>query len=95
MNTQTGTVAREVQLSLSYQHGTGYLAPYFEGLLNGHAMASHCPNCGKSWFPPRAICPDDRTQTEWRRISGDGVVVSGAQPWSGGQRPLSHLAAMH
>ena len=76
MNGKTGQAASELQLNLNYQHGSGYLAPYFEGLLEGRAIAGHCPACGRKWFPPRPVCPHDRTQTEWSRISGNGVVVS-------------------
>ncbi len=76
MNRTTGDAASELQLNLTYQHGSGYLAPYFEGLLEGRAIASHCPTCGRKRFPPRPVCPHDRTQTEWSRISGNGVVVS-------------------
>lgn len=73
---ETDKATSEIRLDLKYDHGTGFFKPYFDGLLAGQAIASHCPACGKTWFPPRAICPDDQTETGWRRISGSGVVLS-------------------
>lgn len=76
MTMETDTATGELRLELKYDHGTGCFKPYFDGLLAGQAVASHCPACGKTWFPPQAVCPDDRTETGWSRISGSGVVLA-------------------
>ena len=76
MTGELKTPTSELRLELKYDHGTGYLKPYFDGLLAGHAIASQCPTCGKTWFPPQAKCPDDQTETGWSRISGSGTVLA-------------------
>jgi|GEM_PF-2468594 len=38
--------------------------------LNG----SRCPRCGKSWYPPRHLCPDDLAECETVALSDHGVV---------------------
>lgn len=76
MTIETGKATSALRLELTYDHGTGYLKPYFDGLLAGQAVASKCPVCGRTWFPPRAVCPDDQAETDWCRISGGGVVVA-------------------
>ncbi|MEO9874295.1 MAG: OB-fold domain-containing protein [Anderseniella sp.] len=76
MTGKTETPTSELRLELKYDHGTGRLKPYFDGLLAGHAIASQCPVCRKTWFPPQAQCPDDRTETGWSRISGTGAVLA-------------------
>ncbi|MEO1159278.1 MAG: OB-fold domain-containing protein [Pseudomonadota bacterium] len=76
MTEKTGKATSELQLGLTYDHGTGCLQPYFDGLSAGHAIASKCPVCGKAWFPPQAVCPDDRAETGWSRLPGSGAVVA-------------------
>ncbi|MEM9471145.1 MAG: zinc ribbon domain-containing protein [Pseudomonadota bacterium] len=79
MTVETGKATSELRLELTYDHGTGYLKPYFDGLLAGQAVASKCPDCGRAWFPPRAVCPDDLAETGWSRLSGSGVVVAATE----------------
>jgi uncharacterized OB-fold protein len=76
MTSRTEAPTSELRLELTYDHATGRLKPYFDGLLAGQAIASHCPACGKTWFPPQAQCPDDQTETGWNRISGSGAVLA-------------------
>lgn len=76
MTIETDIATSELRLELKYDHGTGRFKPYFDGLLAGHAVASQCPACGKAWFPPQAVCPDDRMETGWSRISGSGAVLA-------------------
>ncbi len=75
MTMETEKATSELRLELQYDHGAGRFRRYFDGLLAGQAIASHCPACGKAWFPPHAVCPDDLTETGWRRISGNGTVL--------------------
>lgn len=71
----TDKATSEVRLELTYDHGTGRFKPYFDGLLTGQAIASNCQICGRTWFPPKAVCPDDQAETGWSCISGSGVVL--------------------
>lgn len=70
------TPTSELRLELKYDHGMGRFTPYFDGLLAGHAVASQCPACGRTWFPPQARCPDDQTETGWSRLPGSGAVLA-------------------
>lgn len=63
-------------LTLRYAHPLGELAPYFHGLEEGRAVASRCPTCGCTWFPPRHSCPEHGSATTWTDLSGKGRIVS-------------------
>ena len=68
-----------LELSLRYDHGLGDLAPYFDALGQGQAMARRCTACGHVWFPPHAVCPKDAQPCEWLELDGTGTVVSATQ----------------
>ncbi len=76
MSTSNKPATRSLHVSLDYNHANGYLRPYFEGLQHGRAMASHCACCGRTWFPPRPVCPETAEETKWRELEGKGEVVS-------------------
>jgi uncharacterized OB-fold protein len=65
-----------LELQLRYAHTPGALRPYFEALQQGQALGSHCPQCQRNWFPPRLLCPYDRSATEWVRLSGRGRIIN-------------------
>ncbi len=65
-----------IDLLLRYEHPLGALAPYFEGLAKGRAMATRSPSNGRVWFPPRIVCPYDFSETEWIELEGTGQIVS-------------------
>ena len=65
-----------LEVSLSYRHAYGFLAPYFAGLLQGRAIAARCPACGRTWFPPRRLCLCGRRETVWWELPGTGTVSS-------------------
>lgn len=64
-----------LKLELDYAHPLGALAPYFEGLERGQAIASRCDACGRTWFPPRLSCPGHGA-TVWAPLDGGGRIVS-------------------
>ena len=64
-----------LKLELDYSYSLGDLKPYFDALREGKALASRCPKCGKTGFPPRLICDDDHTSTEWQELEGTGCIV--------------------
>lgn len=76
-------------LSLRYAHALGALAPYFEGLAAGRAVASVCAACGRTWFPPRPGCCSRADAVQWTTLTGAGRIVAGtsgggALPFGGG-----------
>ncbi len=66
----------ELNLNLRYTHSVGDMAPYFDGLLRGHAVASQCSQCNRRWFPPKLACCADAGSMTWEPLSGLGTTVS-------------------
>ena len=93
MTAHTGDIAA-LRLQLLIAHPLGDLAPYFRGLRAGRAIASRCPACARTWFPPRPDCPDHRRGVDWVELPGTGRVVSvtfteTALPFGTGPAPRS------
>ena len=65
----------DLKLELDYSYALGGLKPYFDALSEGRALASKCPECGTISFPPRLICANDQTETQWMELDGTGVIV--------------------
>ena len=76
----------DVTLTLRYAHALGGLAPYFEGLAAGRAVASTCSGCGRTWFPPRLGCCSRAGAAQWTTLAGAGRVVAGTS--GGGTLPF-------
>jgi uncharacterized OB-fold protein len=83
----------DLELRLRYAHGAGALQPYFDALVDGRALASRCPNCGRVWFPPHLHCPDDGGACGWVELEGQGQVVSATE--THGRLPLADAVAEH
>ena len=64
-----------LDLTLGYDHGLGTFGEYFQALAEGWALASRCGTCGRTWFPPHALCPEDGEVCESVDLEGLGVVV--------------------
>lgn len=75
-----------IELTLRYTHSLGGLAPYFEGLAAGRAVAAHCTACGRSWFPPRLGCCSKVEVMGWTTLAGTGRIVTGTN--GGGTLPF-------
>ena len=75
-----------IDLTLRYTHALGGLAPYFEGLTAGRAVASTCTGCGRTWFPPRLGCCSRTGTTRWTSLAGTGRVAAGTN--GGGTLPF-------
>lgn len=75
---RAGAAPRTLPLSLHLQHRMplGELAPYFEALLAGRALATRCTVCGRSWYAPRLACPQHGLQTQWHELPGHGRVLA-------------------
>lgn len=63
-------------VQLRHNHPLGELAPYFHGLQAGRAIASRCPACARTGFPPRLQCPDHPGPTDWVELPGSGRIVA-------------------
>ena len=66
---------RRLDLTMHYAHPLGEIAPYFQGLEKGLAVAARCPTCKRTWFPPRLLCPEHGRATAWTELSGRGRIV--------------------
>lgn len=53
------------------------LHPFFAALKEGRLINTHCPECGKAFWPPRIICPDCMVDNlEWKDMPSEGTVVA-------------------
>jgi uncharacterized OB-fold protein len=67
-----------VELTQSYKHSLGKYSRFFIELENNRFMATHCESCGKTYAPPRPLCPDCLSITAWRELAGTGTL----ETWS-------------
>ncbi len=63
-----------IRIELDYSYSLGELKPYFDALLEGRALASRCPECGRVSFPPRIKCEFDQQQSRWQELTGLGTI---------------------
>ena len=75
-----------IDLVLRYTCAFGDIAPYFEGLSVGRAVASKCATCRRTWFPPRLGCCSRKDPTQWTTLAGSGRIVAGTN--GGGTLPF-------
>lgn len=72
------------RLTLDYTIPTGDLAPYFEALQLGKALASHCRTCGGVAFPARTHCAHcGAGGMRWQPLTGLARVVLRSEGPSG------------
>lgn len=64
----------ELSLEFHFRHSLGKVSRFFLDLEQRRLMATRCPTCNKVWMPPRALCGDDMTITEWEEIPGRGTL---------------------
>ena len=63
-------------IALDYTLPEGGMAPYFDALRAGVALASRCKGCGRISFPPRLVCAECGAEAhDWVRLSGRARVV--------------------
>lgn len=64
------------QVALEYTLGTGWLAPWLDGLATGAAVASICSACAAAQFPPLRTCPKCRLPSDgWRTLKGGATIL--------------------
>lgn len=65
------------KIEIFYKYSYGGQSRFFREIMkNGKLFAARCPDCGKSFCPPRHACPHCYVDTEWFEISGKGKVVA-------------------
>lgn len=66
----------ELHWEQTYRHSLGKYSRFFLEMENRRFFATRCPACARVWAPPRPVCPDDLTITEWVELSGRGRLAS-------------------
>jgi uncharacterized OB-fold protein len=61
-------------LTQTYTHTLGKYSRFFVELENGRFMATRCPSCGRTYAPPRPLCPGCLAVTVWVELAGTGTV---------------------
>src|SRR3990172_6764185 len=61
-------------LTIDYLHSYGEHSKYFTGLAEGKIYAARCPECGRTWLPPRRDCGECLAKTEWFEAPLEGTV---------------------
>lgn len=53
------------------------VADFITHLEKGKVMATRCPRCGVSYFPPKADCPSClSSEVEWFEVKGKGKLAT-------------------
>ncbi len=69
-----------LQISRHYEidsiHSYGEVSDFFLGLQKRQLLATRCPNCGRTWLPPRRDCGGCGKPTEWFEAPQAGKVHS-------------------
>lgn len=63
-----------LSLTQTYTHTLGRYSRFFIELENRRFMATRCPDCERSYAPPRPLCPDCLRPTTWVELAGTGTV---------------------
>jgi len=63
-----------MELTQRYKYSLGKVSRFFIALENRRFLATRCPRCGKVYAPPRPLCPNCLSVTDWVELSGQGVV---------------------
>ncbi|PSM17646.1 zinc ribbon domain-containing protein [Nitratireductor sp. StC3] len=72
------------RLALDYTVPEGTLAPYFDALRQGRALAARCTSCGTTSFPPRPVCGAcGGREMAWQALTGRARVVRRADSENG------------
>lgn len=63
-----------LEFTQRYRHSLGKYSKFFIELENGKFFATHCARCGKTYAPPRPLCPDCLKVTAWLELTGLGTL---------------------
>ncbi|MEM4084360.1 MAG: Zn-ribbon domain-containing OB-fold protein [Thermoplasmata archaeon] len=70
------------KMVMFYKYSYGGQSRFFSELMkNAELYGSKCKNCGIVYFPPRSRCSECYGETEWTRVSNEGIVLSSTTTW--------------
>jgi uncharacterized OB-fold protein len=65
-----------------YKYSYGEQSRFFSELMNSAELyGSRCSKCGILHFPPRSRCSECYGETEWKKVSNEGIVLSSTTSW--------------
>ena len=80
----------DMRLAFSFRHSLGKLSRFFLALEERKLLASACPSCGAVWLPPRPVCPEDLSVTQWVELDGRArLAVASLSAYKRGDRQLT------
>lgn len=63
-----------LEFTQHYRHSLGKYSRFFIELENGRFFGTCCAHCGRTYAPPRPICPECLKITQWTELEGTGTV---------------------
>ena len=83
----------DMQMAFGFRHSLGKLSRFFLALEERKLLGTACPTCGQVWLPPRPLCPDDLSVTDWIELAQRGRLAVGSLSaytlkTAGGERQL-------
>jgi uncharacterized OB-fold protein len=65
-----------LELTQHYTHSFGKYSRFFIELENKRFLATRCKRCNNVFAPPRPLCPNCLTVTDWVELPGTGMLVT-------------------
>ncbi|MHB8360911.1 MAG: Zn-ribbon domain-containing OB-fold protein [Thermoplasmataceae archaeon] len=70
------------KMVMFYKYSYGLQSRFFKELMdNAELYGSKCKMCGMVYYPPRANCSECLSDTEWVKVSKEGIVISSTTSW--------------
>ena len=70
------------KMVMFYKYSYGEQSRFFSELMNSAELyGSRCSKCGILHFPPRSRCSECYGETEWKKVSNEGIVLSSTTSW--------------
>ena len=70
------------KMVMFYKYSYGEQSRFFSELMNcAELYGSKCSKCGILHFPPRSRCSECYEETEWKKVSNEGIVLSSTTSW--------------
>ena len=70
------------KMVMFYKYSYGGQSKFFSELKeHAELYGSKCKGCGLVHFPPRTHCSECYSETEWKKVSNEGIVLSSTTSW--------------
>ncbi len=70
------------KMVMFYKYSYGGQSKFFYELMeHAELYGSRCKKCGIVYFPPRSMCSECYGETEWIKVSNEGIVLSSSTSW--------------